>query len=155
MPVNQPVVTVFAAVFGLVLVVFGLLAVRSKSTTFAAACEGLAHGGFAFGGLLFLYFVVPRFKQLFEDFGTELPVMTRLLIGVSDLTINYWYLFVLLIPAATALDVVAFAAFHRNPDNRYVARIFSGAVSLFLLGHGAFCIFALLAGNARLLQIVQ
>ncbi len=35
-------------------------------------------------------FVVPAFAAIFEQFGAELPLPTRILIGMSDLTINHW-----------------------------------------------------------------
>jgi MSHA biogenesis protein MshG len=35
-------------------------------------------------------FVVPAFAAIFEQFGAELPMPTRILIGMSDLTINHW-----------------------------------------------------------------
>ena len=37
--------------------------------------------------------IVPAFKTIFEDFGTELPAITQLLIDLSTLFVNYWYLF--------------------------------------------------------------
>ncbi|WP_334065022.1 type II secretion system F family protein [Alteromonas genovensis] len=36
-------------------------------------------------------FVVPVFTQMFARFNTELPLMTRILIGTSDLFVNYWW----------------------------------------------------------------
>ena len=35
--------------------------------------------------------IVPTFKEIFADFGTELPAATQLLIAVSNATANYWY----------------------------------------------------------------
>jgi len=35
--------------------------------------------------------IVPTFKTIFEDFGTELPAATQLLISVSNATASYWY----------------------------------------------------------------
>ncbi|MCR9200986.1 MAG: hypothetical protein NXI04_20290 [Planctomycetaceae bacterium] len=32
-----------------------------------------------------MLFIIPRFKSIFEDFGTELPVMTEMVIRISDL----------------------------------------------------------------------
>jgi type IV pilus assembly protein PilC len=37
-------------------------------------------------------FVVPKFKEIFESFGTELPAITQLLLDGSDVLVNYWYL---------------------------------------------------------------
>ncbi|WP_332856130.1 type II secretion system F family protein [Duganella sp. S19_KUP01_CR8] len=35
-------------------------------------------------------FVIPQFVKVFESFHAELPLMTRLLIGSSRFTVNYW-----------------------------------------------------------------
>ncbi len=36
--------------------------------------------------------IVPTFQTIFEDFDTELPPTTQLLITISKLTVGYWYL---------------------------------------------------------------
>lgn len=36
--------------------------------------------------------VIPTFAKVFAGFGAELPLATRILIGVSDFTVDYWYL---------------------------------------------------------------
>ena len=36
--------------------------------------------------------IVPQFKKIFDDFGTELPDMTQVLINISNWTATYWYL---------------------------------------------------------------
>jgi type IV pilus assembly protein PilC len=36
--------------------------------------------------------IVPQFKKIFDDFGSTLPPMTQLLIDISNLVVNYWYL---------------------------------------------------------------
>lgn len=37
--------------------------------------------------------IVPNFKRIFDDFGTQLPEITQVLIGVSDFLVNYGILF--------------------------------------------------------------
>lgn len=39
-----------------------------------------------------MYYIIPKFKKIFEDFGTELPDITKLLIGISDMVVKYFYL---------------------------------------------------------------
>ena len=39
-----------------------------------------------------MYYIIPKFKRIFEDFGTELPPITISLITASDSFVNYWYL---------------------------------------------------------------
>jgi len=43
-------------------------------------------------GLLMLMFVVPRLAQTFEELNIELPLTTRIVIGVGVFLSNYWYL---------------------------------------------------------------
>lgn len=42
-------------------------------------------------GFIMVY-IIPKFKKIFEDFGTELPPMTVALITCSDIVAKYWYL---------------------------------------------------------------
>ena len=39
-----------------------------------------------------MYYIIPKFKKIFDDFGTTLPTMTVLLINISNAVVNYWYL---------------------------------------------------------------
>jgi type IV pilus assembly protein PilC len=47
----------------------------------------------AVGILTFIMiWIVPNFIKIFDDFGVALPIMTKVLINMSNLTVNYWYL---------------------------------------------------------------
>ncbi len=47
----------------------------------------------AIGILTFIMLkIVPQFKKIFDDFGTDLPPMTQILIDISNWVANYWYL---------------------------------------------------------------
>ena len=35
-------------------------------------------------------FVIPQFQKVFDSFHTELPLVTRMLVGFSQFTVNYW-----------------------------------------------------------------
>ncbi|QYF93322.1 type II secretion system F family protein [Massilia sp. PAMC28688] len=35
-------------------------------------------------------FVIPQFQKVFDSFKTELPLVTRMLVGFSQFTVNYW-----------------------------------------------------------------
>ena len=39
-----------------------------------------------------MYWIIPKFKKIFDDFGTDLPGITKLLINISDAVVNYFYL---------------------------------------------------------------
>jgi type IV pilus assembly protein PilC len=45
--------------------------------------------------IFLMLFVVPRFTQIYTDANVELPLMTQLLIGLSDIVGRYWYLLLL------------------------------------------------------------
>lgn len=47
------------------------------------------------GGIVgfIMYYIVPKFRIIFEGFGTELPKITELLISASNVVVNYFYLF--------------------------------------------------------------
>lgn len=47
--------------------------------------------------ILMLLFVVPQLKSIFQDLGAELPLTTRIVLGISDALINYWYIFIVVI----------------------------------------------------------
>lgn len=48
---------------------------------------------FATGILVFIMLnIVPQFEKIFKDFGTKLPEITQVLIGMSRWVGNYWYL---------------------------------------------------------------
>ena len=51
------------------------------------------------GGLL--VFVVPEIVQIFENSKQELPTITKILISVSDLVQNWWWLMIILVIAIT------------------------------------------------------
>ena len=48
---------------------------------------------FAMGILTFIMIkIVPAFQKIFTDFETDLPPMTEILITVSQMTVDFWYL---------------------------------------------------------------
>ena len=59
--------------------------------------------------------VIPVFAKVFEGFGAQLPLMTRLLIGFSNFMVSYWY--VLAIGAVLAF--VAFQSWVATKAGRY------------------------------------
>jgi MSHA biogenesis protein MshG len=60
-------------------------------------------------------FVIPTFAKVFQNFKVELPLMTRILIAVSDFTVHYWpLLLVLLIGGA-----IGFRSWTATPAGRH------------------------------------
>src|SRR3989338_1862760 len=61
-------------------------------------------------------FVIPKFSALFARFNTELPLQTKILIGLHFVLSHYWYIIILAIIAV----VIAFRRFIDTPSGRYV-----------------------------------
>lgn len=51
-------------------------------------------------GLVLMIFVIPRLTSLYTEFNADLPVPTRILIGISSFLTKFWFIFLLLIFAA-------------------------------------------------------
>jgi type II secretory pathway component PulF len=51
----------------------------------------------------FMFFMMPKFKEIFNGFGVELPLPTRMLMGFSNFLINWWWLLGLVIIVAVIL----------------------------------------------------
>ncbi len=46
---------------------------------------------------ILLIFVVPQFKQIFQQFGADLPAFTLMIVGASEFMISYWWLVLLVV----------------------------------------------------------
>jgi len=68
-----------------------------------------------------LIFVVPSFKQVFANFGAELPAFTLFVLGLSEFAVAYWWAILLAAGAAG----YAFAQLYRRSEavQHLVARI--------------------------------
>ena len=51
-----------------------------------------------------MYWIIPKFKDIFDGFGVELPSITTNLIWCSDMVVNYWFL-IPLIPVSIFLII--------------------------------------------------
>jgi len=60
-------------------------------------------------------FVIPTFASFFSKFGSELPLMTRILLGTSNFAVQYWW-FVL---AVIAGSIFSFKLYTRQGLGRY------------------------------------
>src|SRR6056297_2729706 len=50
--------------------------------------------------MLLMIYVIPQFTPMFEDFGGELPLLTRIVIATGDLLKNFWWAILIGIAAA-------------------------------------------------------
>jgi len=60
-------------------------------------------------------FVIPVFAKIFSGYRTELPLITRMLIGFSGFMVQYWVLLL----AAVAGAAMGFRTYINTPDGRY------------------------------------
>ena len=42
--------------------------------------------------LLMIFFVLPRFAEMLDPMGVEMPLITRVIMALADLFIRFWYL---------------------------------------------------------------
>ncbi|HUE18065.1 MAG TPA: type II secretion system F family protein, partial [Planctomycetaceae bacterium] len=63
-----------------------------------------------------MYWIIPKFKKIFQDFGIELPGITITLIWVSDWVVNYFYL----IPAIPLVFWLMLKIIRKNKTGEYV-----------------------------------
>ncbi len=59
-----------------------------------------------------LIFVIPTFQKMFASVGMELPLPTRIVIGMSDMLINYWWVLI----GVIAGIVFALKRYYATPD---------------------------------------
>ena len=59
--------------------------------------------------------VVPKFSKIFAAFGSQLPTPTRIIIGVSNFTVDYWWLVLGVVLAA----LLGLRAWLRTDKGRY------------------------------------
>jgi type II secretory pathway component PulF len=64
--------------------------------------------------MFFMLVMVPKFAAMFKEMGSTMPLPTRILIGVSDGFVSYWWIGVLLIVAA----VSAYRVRTRTPEGK-------------------------------------
>jgi general secretion pathway protein F len=72
-------------------------------------------GTCCFSLLVLFVFVIPRFKPIFEQAGTKLPLLTQMVFGLSDVVENYWWA----ILAGPALVAAVLWLYVSNPKNRH------------------------------------
>lgn len=63
-----------------------------------------------------MIYIIPKFKEIFEGFNTELPAMTMQLIAISDWVSKYWYL----IPAAPIAFYLLIKIIKKNKTGEYI-----------------------------------
>jgi len=62
-------------------------------------------------------YVVPKITKLFEDMGADLPWITKMVIGLSDLLLNYWWLLI----GITVASIIVGVRWYRTEEGRLQA----------------------------------
>jgi type IV pilus assembly protein PilC len=62
-----------------------------------------------------VFFVLPKFKTIFESMNLTLPLTTRALLGFSGFMTHFWYIFLAMIAGA----IVAYKLYARTERGRY------------------------------------
>ena len=62
-----------------------------------------------------LYYIVPQFKKIFDDFGLPLPAMTQFLIEASNIVVKRWYL----LPLVPTVIWILIKLTRRNKSGAY------------------------------------
>jgi type IV pilus assembly protein PilC len=63
---------------------------------------------------IMMVFVIPKLTQLYTELGSQLPLITQILIGMSKFTVNFWWLIIIAAVAAT----FAFRAWYLTEKGR-------------------------------------
>lgn len=66
--------------------------------------------------VLMATFVLPKLTKFFEEFDADLPLSTRILLGISDFFKNYWWV----TPLLLVLVLVLVVAVRRTESGRYL-----------------------------------
>lgn len=53
--------------------------------------------------IIMMIFVIPKLTQMYTDFGAELPLATRILMGTSTFMLNFWWLILIAIGGGITL----------------------------------------------------
>ena len=70
--------------------------------------------------IVMLVFVIPRYVDMFEELGTELPAITRAVVSMSDFIKNYWYI---LFPAVIGIVFAVKTWAKTNSGKHVVGRL--------------------------------
>ncbi len=111
-------------------------------------------------GIMFFFmtYMLPKFLSIFEGMSVELPLMTQILVGISDLFSGYWWLIVAVLLAL----VIMFKRFQATPEGRrridqwkMGAPLFGKVIKLNLFGQFARTLSTLLENGVPVLTALK
>lgn len=140
----------------LLLLIWAAVAARvayvSESTRRATIAQAIAATSLVVSAGLLLFFVGPRFKELYIGFGVELPKVSVLIIKAVDNAIRVWFVFIPNLAAAAVVGTVLFWLNHRDEKTRKPARIWSAILNSSLVVLISLILLAILAPLPKLLN---
>ena len=108
--------------------------------------------------LFFIYFMLPRFIEMFTGFGIELPLPTRMLMRVSYVFTHFWWLLLIML-VATAIIFRKFKSSeggrHKLDEWKMKAPIVGKVVRLNLFGQFARTLSTLLQNGVPVLTALK
>ncbi|OAT84406.1 type II secretion system protein F [Bacillus sp. MKU004] len=100
----------------------------TRQKVIAALSYPAVVGIIAIGVVIFLLLaVVPTFVDMFADMGSELPLITRIVLGASEIVQKYWYVLVLLI----ILGAAGITLIRRKKETKYYLDYFILRIPVF------------------------
>ena len=105
-----------------------------------------------------LVWIIPKFQKVFDSMGATLPLPTRILIGMSDALIHWWWLIAIVVAGLAW----AFRAWKATPQGRLVvdswklrAPLIKGIVACGAYSSLAYTLKTLLANGVNVLQALK
>ncbi|MBH9967087.1 type II secretion system F family protein [[Bacillus] enclensis] len=100
----------------------------TRQKVIAALSYPAVVGIIAIGVVIFLLLaVVPTFVDMFADTGSELPLITRVVLGASEIVQEYWYVLVLLV----ILGAAGISLIRRKKETKYYLDYFILRIPVF------------------------
>lgn len=76
---------------------------------------------------IMMIFVIPQLTEMYQDFGAELPFATRVLIGISDAMVQFWWIIALAIGGI----IFALRQYYKTEIGRYKIDEFKLKIPIF------------------------
>ncbi len=108
------------------------------------------HGLIPIAWIIGAAFVIPRFRTMFGEMGSELPPMTASLLKISSIVSNHWVIYLFIMAVVLAADA-AICTLILSRSSRTVLRIWSALV---LVTQGGLTFLAFLAVYKPLIDTI-
>ncbi|MEQ6375680.1 type II secretion system F family protein [Bacillaceae bacterium S4-13-56] len=101
---------------------------KTRQKVKSAMSYPIVVGIIAIGVVIFLLVsIVPTFVDMFNQFGGELPGITKFVMAASDWVVNYWYLLTLIV----VLFILSFVLIRQKKETKYYLDYFMLKIPIF------------------------